>query len=151
MGCLGLPWSLCGMFGIALMSLWDVWDYPDVVSSSSDKEAEVVHLVHALRAEESLKQQDYLICPFRKEVFFKATLQRMIKVISNQFPSCSMSGFRIYISMGSPGVWRRKSRSQDRKDKDSFHCEVLKVNCKLWLTAYQEKLIYTQSVLPKRW
>ena len=80
------------MFGIALMSLWDVWDYPDVVSSSSDEEAEVVHLVHALRAEESLKQQDYLICPFRKEVFFKATLQRMIKVISNQFPSCSMSG-----------------------------------------------------------
>merc|ERR1719370_2703621 len=52
---------------------------PDVVSSSSDEESEVVHLVHTFRAEES-------------------------------------------------GVWRRKGRSQDRKDKDSFHCEVTKVN-----------------------
>ena len=59
------------MFGITLMSLWDVWDYPDVVSSSSDEESEVVHLVHTLRAEESLNQHDYLICPFKTEVFSK--------------------------------------------------------------------------------
>ena len=57
------------MFGITLMSLWDVWDYPDVVSSSSDEESEVVHLVHAFRAEESLKQYDYFICPFKTDNF----------------------------------------------------------------------------------
>ena len=60
-----------GCFGITLICLWDVWDYPDVVSSSSDEEAEVVHFVHTFRAEESLKQQDYLICPFRTEDFSK--------------------------------------------------------------------------------
>ena len=62
---------LNGMFGITLMSLWDVWDYPDVVSSSSDEESEVVHLVHTFRAEESLKQHDYLICPVRTVDFSK--------------------------------------------------------------------------------
>ena len=62
---------LNGMFGITLMYLWDVWAHPDVVSSSSDKEAEVVHLVHTFRAEESLKQHDHLIWPFRTEDFSK--------------------------------------------------------------------------------
>ena len=60
---------LNGMFGIALISLWDVWDYPDVVSSSSDEEAEVVHLVHTFRAEESLKQHHYLIFHSKQKIF----------------------------------------------------------------------------------
>ena len=60
---------LNGMFGITLMSLWDVWDYPDVVSSSSDEESEVVHLVHTFRAEESLKQHDCLIVHLEQKIF----------------------------------------------------------------------------------
>ena len=130
MGCLGLPWC-------RELQLWqgsrDCASRPRTQSRGIFKATWLSHL------------------SIQNRRFFKATSQRMIKVISNQFPSCSMSGFRIYISMGSPGVWRRKGRSQGRKDKDSFHCEVLKVYCKLELTAYQEKLIYTQSVLPKRW
>jgi len=110
MGCLGLPWCRELQLGRGSRGCAS---RPHIQSRGIFKATRLSHL------------------SIQNRTFFKATSQRMIKVISNQFLSCSLRDFRISISMGSPGVWRRKGRSQGRKDKDSLHCEVLKVNCKL--------------------
>ena len=112
---------------------------------STDKEAQVVHLIHTFRAEESgtrflkieirknVKEVMHLINTFWARIKDKMYhLSRKSKHIHFTLGTCEKKS-RIEVKVileilklvpAIPGLWGGEGRRQHREEKDSFHCQM---------------------------